>query len=110
MDEIKKVAALFFGLTPTPRIPKDEDFEVLHPKGNEELSQGLKINWENYIGGESKVARLTPLDIMKLRGMKNTKENYKKAVEILLSLAARHSLPVVRIGEKYLLINENVRR
>ncbi len=109
MDDLKKVAALYFGLTPTPKIPKDVDFEVLNPT-EVKVDVDMKIKWENYIGSESKVARLSPLDIMKLRGMKNTKENYRKAVDILLSIAAKHSLPVVRVDDRYLLINSRIKR
>ena len=110
VKELERVAATYFGLTPSIKIPKDSDFEILHPDEEHALAEGIRIKWENYIGSESKVARISPLDIMKMKGMKNTKENYEKAVKILLSYASLHSLPVVRLGDRYLLVNLRVKR
>ncbi len=104
--ELKSIAMHYFGLTPTPKVSKNEDIEVLRPaQVSMEESKKIKIKWENYIGAETRVARITPLDIMHHLHMKNTPENYEKAVKILLDLAAIDDLPVVRVGNRYLLIN-----
>ena len=104
--ELKSIAAIYFGSTPSTRIPKNLNIEILEPeyKGSEEAKK-IKIKWENHIGSETKVARITPLDIMHYLGMKNTKDNYNRAVKILLDLAALNNLPVVKIDDKYLLVN-----
>ena len=104
--ELKRIAAIYFGFTPSTKIPKNLKMEIIEPKysGNKEAKK-IKIKWENHIGSESKVARITPLDIMHYLGMKNTKDNYSKAVAILLDLAALNNLPVVKVEDKYLLVN-----
>lgn len=109
--ELKRIASLYFGLTPTPKIPKNANFEILGDfEGNVDEARKLKIRWENHIGAESGVARLSPLDIMHYLDMKNTKENYMKAVGILKGLAKLYNLPILRIGDRYLLINPQHRR
>ena len=108
--ELKSIAAVYFGFTPSTKIPKNLNIEIIEPEhsGSEEAKK-IKIKWENHIGSESKVARITPLDIMYYLGMKNTKDNYNKAVAILMDLAALNNLPVVKIDEKYLLVNSKHR-
>ncbi len=109
--ELKRIAALYFGLTPTPKIPKNVDFEVLRDfEGDIESAKKLKIRWENHMGAETGVARLSPMDIMHYLGMKNTGENYRRAVDILKGLAKLHNLPLLRVGDRYLLVNPEHRR
>ena len=104
--ELKSIAAIYFGFTPSTKVPKNVKIEILEPEyGGSEEAKKIKIKWENHIGSESRVARITPLDIMHYLGMKNTKNNYSKAVAILLDLAALNNLPVVKVGDEYLLIN-----
>ncbi len=104
--ELKSIAAIYFGFTLSTKVPKNVKIEILEPEyeGSEEAKK-IKIKWENHIGSESRIARITPLDIMHYLGMKNTKNNYSKAVTILLDLAALNNLLVVKAGDEYLLIN-----
>ncbi len=111
--ELKEIAAKYFGFTQSGRIPANLDVEILHPdsmEGNVEEAKRIKVKWENHIGAYSNVARLSALDIMHYLHMKHTKDNYSKAVEILKGLAKIYNLPIVRIEDKYLLINEKHRR
>ncbi len=111
--DLKEIAAKYFGFTQAGKIPSNLDVEILYPdsiEGDVESAKKLKIRWENHIGAYTNVARLTPLDIMHYLHMKNTKDNYGKAVEILKGLAKMTKSPIVRIGDKYLLINERHRR
>jgi|GEM_PF-3320205 hypothetical protein len=111
--ELKEIAAKYFGFTQTAKIPENLEVEVIYPEsleGNEEYAKKVKIKWENHIGSSSGVARITPLDVMHYLHMKYTKENYEKAVEILKGIAKLNNLPIVRIGDKYLLINSKHRR
>ena len=111
--ELKDIAAKYFGFTQGGKIPSNLDVEILHPDsldGDVEAAKKLRIKWENHIGSHTNVARLTPLDIMHYLHMKNTRENYTKAVKILKGLARINKSPIVRIGDKYLLINERHRR
>ncbi len=106
-EEIEKLVAIFFGFTPASRLPKDAQVKIVDVGDAIEMEEAkkLKIRWDNHIGGETKIARLTPLDILHYLGWKNTRENYEKAVEIMKYLAKKNSLILVKIGDRYLLLN-----
>lgn len=113
MEEIEKIVATYFGFTRAERLPKDIKIEIVDVEDSlevEELNK-LQIKWDNHIGGETKVARLTPLDILHYLNLENNTYNYKKAVDILKCLAKKNKgVVVVKVGEKYLLINPRYRR
>jgi len=111
--DLKEIAANYFGFTQTARLPENLDVEIIYPDSLEvdiEAAKKIKIKWENHIGSRSSVSRITPLDIMHDLHMKYTKENYAKALDILKGIAKLNNLPIVRIGDKYLLINSKHRR
>ena len=112
MEEIEKIVVTYFGFTPAQRLPKDIKIEIVDVEDvleAEELNK-LQIKWDNHIGGETKVARLTPLDILHYLNLENNTSNYKKAVDILKYLAKKNKGVVVKVGERYLLINPRYRR
>ncbi len=108
--EIERIVATYFGFTPAQRLPRDVTVEVVdvddaeHSGEMEELKK-LKIKWDNHIGAETKVARLTPLDILHYLHLEPSDENYDRAVNILKALAKKNNLTLVKAGERYLLIN-----
>ncbi len=112
-EDIEKIVASFFGLTPSKKIPKDVKLTIYKPEDIECLEKiDIKIKWENHIGPETNVARLTPLDVLIYKNMKYTKENYAKAVEMLKCIAKNTKSYIVKLepDDKYLLINPRHRR
>ena len=103
----EEVVAFYFGFTPARRIPKDLKIEVLDTKdARDPLGvANLKIKWENHMGSETRVARLTPLDILYHLNLEVNEDNYRKAVESLKYMGNKYHAPVVKIEEQYLLIN-----
>ena len=110
--EIRKIVAEYFGITPTVNLNKVKikvytAAELDAPAGEVKV----RIRWEEHIGNRSGVARISPLDIMYQLGMEFNDENYRKAVDIMKTLAKRQNLYFVEVeGDRYLLINPKYRR
>ncbi len=110
-NDLRRIAGLYFGLVPTPKIPSNADFEIIYPEDISDAEEtNLHVKWANHIGAESGVARITPLDVMHYLDFKYTKDNYERAVKILKGIARREGLPLIRLGERYLLVNPKHRR
>ena len=111
VKEIRKVAASYFGFTPS--IKESKKIKVY--RGSEiegGVEERIKIRWEEHIGNLSGVARITPLDIMHMLGLERSEENYRRAVEMMKGLAKKHDLYLVEIEKegRYLLVNPKYRR
>ena len=104
-NEIKKIVAMYFGFTPKISANKLK-INVLDGEEGEKI----KIKWEEHIGNLSGIARVSPLDIMHDLHMENNKENYRKTVELMKTLAKENGIYLVEIDDKYLLINSKYRR
>lgn len=104
-NEIRKIAAMYFGFTPKLNEKKLK-MRIVEPEDGEKI----KIKWEEHIGNMSGVARVSPLDIMHDLKMENTEENYRKAVDIMKAMAGEKGIYLVEVEGKYLLINSKFRR
>ncbi len=104
---IEKIVGSYFGFTPARKMPRDVNVEVMDTKdAHDPLGiDGIKIKWDNHIGSETRIARLTPLDILYYLTLEVNDDNYKNAVESLKYLGKKYHVPVVKVGERYLLIN-----
>jgi len=107
--DIKGIVASYFGFTPSLKADK-LNIEITHGKKID--AEKIKIRWEEHIGNMTGVARVSPLDIMHQLGLEPTKENEKKAVNIMKSIAHEQNLYFVEVlgKERYLLINPKYRR
>jgi len=110
--ELENIVATYFGLTPSRKLSKDVKIERVEVRDAEEIEEAkkLRIKWDNHIGSETKVGRITPLDILHYLKMSYTSQNYGKAVKILKYIAKRDDLPLFKVGDEYLLINPKRRR
>ncbi len=106
--ELKKIVVKYFGLAPSQNL-ESLDIERVHGEGD---MQKVKIRWEEHIGNLSGMARISPLDILYELGWKNTEENIEKAVRIMINIAKKDSLPLVRVGagSRYLMVNPKYSR
>ncbi len=105
--DLEKIVVSYFGFTPARKMPRDVKMEFLDTKDVQDPLgvDSIKIKWDNHIGSETRVARLTPLDILYYLALEVNNDNYVNAVESLKYLGKKYRVPIVKIGEQYLLIN-----